>query len=884
MEDVYEFLLQAKGELAAAISAIDTFIEEQSAVEKQHRVAATVCVNGAKRIRRALGDEVEEQPNQAQEKTGRQRVRDSAVAGEAHPAAQEERARRARTRSRESAGDNVDDDEVVVSSARKSRRKKSVVEAAAVEGEETRRTSGKLKSGGIARGPSHELVFYSPNVKRQAFVDCDVYGMDASRSYERVSLSPCSFEELEQKQQKWVCLKLCEVIEDTIVQSVVTDPFQCFLKVHKLLNSTGRVLLAEGGSVKQQRNDDLFCHLRGVQRALVNADTCRKAMCYMVAAKLSSEVKEAVDHGQFSAVFDERLEQVRELYDLKDVKVSTLKRYLPAGRLMLQCHGLAFVNITLLVDQQKVIEEILRDEELRPRLLTGVVQLDKPAAPLTPNAFFAFDKLEDYGAHFSENGFDFNRSPADLVPHESALVNRLNSLMERLCDAVNALQEHQITEQLSALDFAKILRMDFANHLMTEPLNLGPVDAGQIRLYMSLVNASLSSSGMRGFCVLDPCAPVDLDIPDLDWLAVAISSVGVGAVFNLRTHSVVVYVYNKSLFNHIARKHVEATRCCLMAGFNWDFVAIDEFDTGLGMLHFLSCVVWRRDASDFFESNPVPISAEMLRLQVASELYDGRLGNQGESFLARIVREQPPLLLNIPECEYNLIPALIMHTGFVVVRRFFSMENLHDACAQLISLVKAAPELEPIFQSVAGHNDNKRLQVAVDRLPLSENVPAAALISVVQRRLLESVQRRKIWNMVALFSRAGCEPQRPHTDYTHYDLDDLVDDGFCGGLPLGVVVGLMSNTLFDAWPGARIWQHTRFYEHAQVILGAGDALFFLGDAVHAGAAFVEENCRIHAYLESRKQHDNREPDRTRFVDVGAGVATILPRNVLTTEL
>lgn len=65
-----------------------------------------------------------------------------------------------------------------------------------------------------------------------------------------------------------------------------------------------------------------------------------------------------------------------------------------------------------------------------------------------------------------------------------------------------------------------------------------------------------------------------------------------------------------------------------------------------------------------------------------------------------------------------------------------------------------------------------------------------------------------------------------------------------------------------------------------MVLGAGDALFFLGDAVHAGAAFVDdENCRIHAYLESRQQHDKREPDRTRFVDVAAGVATILSRGV-----
>jgi hypothetical protein len=75
------------------------------------------------------------------------------------------------------------------------------------------------------------------------------------------------------------------------------------------------------------------------------------------------------------------------------------------------------------------------------------------------------------------------------------------------------------------------------------------------------------------------------------------------------------------------------------------------------------------------------------------------------------------------------------------------------------------------------------------------------------------------------------------------------------------------------WPGAVNWDQSRFYEHAQLVLQPGDAVFFLCNAVHAGAAFVEGNVRLHVYVETEELHQRRLPDTT-FMDIFAGVANI----------
>jgi hypothetical protein len=153
------------------------------------------------------------------------------------------------------------------------------------------------------------------------------------------------------------------------------------------------------------------------------------------------------------------------------------------------------------------------------------------------------------------------------------------------------------------------------------------------------------------------------------------------------------------------------------------------------------------------------------------------------------------------------------------------------------------------------------------------------LIAAVSDRLKVVVPMRPLHEMNVLLSLDGCGPQRPHCDYAPESLKEMRDDGFCGGLPLGVVVALQPNTRLDAWPGAVGWDQSRFYEHQQLVLGPGDAVLFLGNVVHAGATFVEENIRLHSYLESAELRKERLPDSTYFMDIAAGVGNVLPLDV-----
>jgi hypothetical protein len=71
------------------------------------------------------------------------------------------------------------------------------------------------------------------------------------------------------------------------------------------------------------------------------------------------------------------------------------------------------------------------------------------------------------------------------------------------------------------------------------------------------------------------------------------------------------------------------------------------------------------------------------------------------------------------------------------------------------------------------------------------------LLVEVLKKLGVLVPSRIASTLMALLSLDGCGPRRPHADYTCESLDGIVDDGFCGGLPPGVVVALQMMTFFD---------------------------------------------------------------------------------------
>jgi len=680
-------------------------------------------------------------------------------------------------------------------------------------------------------------------------------------------------------------LNLYDVFEETIQRATnglgAGDPFRCFLAVHDKLRGDDDIFLNGAADVKQLPSDEVFRSLRGVQRIASNADVCRKSMCYMIAAKLHSELKAVVCRGNFVSVFDEKLKEVMEIYEITELSAASLKRYLAAGRLMLQCRSLAFVNVSLLIDQQKMVEEMLNDDEIGPKLTELV----------TPKKAKALDNSE-FDVSGIVAGFDFSRlnsegAGGDKAPREWTTVHSLNQLMDFLCNAVKSLDKLTPTAHLTVADFAKILRMDFGNQLSHEDaqsqFSAGHVDMGIALAYKNFVNRFLAESGAKGRCFLDTDERI---VVEMDWIAVAFCSLNVGVLVN--GSSVRVYDFNlegrrdvleRKLVTHLMGVGV------LRNDAAWSFVNVEGYSETksdyFGMLHFLSQIIWRnsndlRDEVEFL----CPVR-EVLQLQLALELYREQLLAPHESLLDVIARESRhilPLRYEVPTSVARVELNRIMQSGFLVVRQFVEVNA--QSALDLIRVVKESDLQVDIFQS-AGGNDKRRKQVEIaDMYNRLKKFPAGkALVDSIQKILKESVEARKARNMVALLSLAGCGAQRPHTDYTEGDLDDLMDDGVCGGLPLGVIIALQDRTFFDAWPGARKWRHDRFYEHVQLELNAGDAIFFLPDAVHAGAAFAEENCRIHAYLESSLQHNNRAKDRTRFVDVASGVATILPRGV-----
>jgi hypothetical protein len=173
-------------------------------------------------------------------------------------------------------------------------------------------------------------------------------------------------------------------------------------------------------------------------------------------------------------------------------------------------------------------------------------------------------------------------------------------------------------------------------------------------------------------------------------------------------------------------------------------------------------------------------------------------------------------------------------------------------------------------------NDKKRKQIELGKLLARCSDRVQAFLGYTKGARAESIPARQPSDINVLYSMACCMPQRRHADYSPYSVMDLLDDRVCHGLPLGVIIALQDNTAFDAWPGAVGHELERFYESSQLTLGAGDALFFLGNAIHAGAGFQDDNVRIHAYLDSNAL---RESDTTHFADVAAGVVGALPRDV-----
>ena len=143
----------------------------------------------------------------------------------------------------------------------------------------------------------------------------------------------------------------------------------------------------------------------------------------------------------------------------------------------------------------------------------------------------------------------------------------------------------------------------------------------------------------------------------------------------------------------------------------------------------------------------------------------------------------------------------------------------------------------PIFNGTK--NDKKRLQSNVARNNNTINNFLINLESTIYN-LLPKDSPLYFSNWVILKSISGCSSQKPHTDYDPISIDKISNDE--KKCPLLVLVSLMPETYLDIW--------NIDGNHQKLTLDKGDILIFRADIIHAGSSYINDNIRIHSYLDS----------------------------------
>ena len=150
-------------------------------------------------------------------------------------------------------------------------------------------------------------------------------------------------------------------------------------------------------------------------------------------------------------------------------------------------------------------------------------------------------------------------------------------------------------------------------------------------------------------------------------------------------------------------------------------------------------------------------------------------------------------------------------------------EAIQTKDSEIGRIVSRSNKARPIFNP-----DKRRLQISVNK-----NLALCKRLSTVLEDL-NLLEGRSMGSIVVLRSQANCKQQPWHTDYDPNQLKNVQYK------PLGVILALQDNTFFEEYP------------NACHILNRGDILIFEGDVIHAGAAYADENIRIHAYIDSNE--------------------------------
>jgi hypothetical protein len=277
---------------------------------------------------------------------------------------------------------------------------------------------------------------------------------------DRRMLVPCDFNLLKEGEQVWVCMQPCELYASYIKRATAgtTDLWETFSTVHLTLQSEEQNVLVTEHASSNMINPDLLRAIHNVQQVCVNSGVCRDSI-FLHCTKRMSKI---VERGEVTVRFRNELSKTCTAYAI-NLKPSSLERYLPAGRVLLKSRALAFVNVSLSLDQQKPTKKMFEHEEMVQKLS---VVASGPGVPL----LLAPPELLQV-----ENGY------------QKAVAATLLELMTRVTGAAfcEDLATTGMNASFSALDFARVLRMNFGN---------GPVGAVVKRLvweYARLLHAKL---------------------------------------------------------------------------------------------------------------------------------------------------------------------------------------------------------------------------------------------------------------------------------------------------------------------------------------------------------------------------------------------------------
>lgn len=121
--------------------------------------------------------------------------------------------------------------------------------------------------------------------------------------------------------------------------------------------------------------------------------------------------------------------------------------------------------------------------------------------------------------------------------------------------------------------------------------------------------------------------------------------------------------------------------------------------------------------------------------------------------------------------------------------------------------------------------DDRRIQCGLSR---NDAVLRRVLVVLEEKGWLAE---RVVGNAVVLHSFENCQQQQWHTDYDPEKFAALETK------PIGVILALQADTYFVT-------------PEEVYTLNRGDLLCFDGDVVHAGAAYLNTNTRIHLYVDA----------------------------------